>query len=104
LQLKFLDHIDKIHAGQALFPQSDILILIVPGYDYVENGHHTGADFAKLRRPVGARHPRQRHSHGLGLVINGASHPFYMSFHEFHVTVHHTIGEIFHDYSHVSKE
>ncbi|ETW93780.1 MAG: hypothetical protein ETSY2_50835 [Candidatus Entotheonella gemina] len=49
LQRQFLDHLNKIHAGKAQFPKSDVLILIVPGFDYVQNGHLTGADFARPR-------------------------------------------------------
>ncbi len=50
LQLKFLDRLAKIKTGTAQFPKADVLILIVPGYNYAENGHRTGADFARPRQ------------------------------------------------------
>jgi len=49
LQKQYLSNLKKIKSRTIQFPKKDILILLVPGYDYVENGHITGADLRKPR-------------------------------------------------------
>lgn len=49
LQRRYLHNLSKVRSGKNHFPKKDILIMLVPGYDYVANGHITGADFAKPR-------------------------------------------------------
>jgi hypothetical protein len=49
LQKRYLENLEKVRQQKAKFPRKDILIMLVPGYDYVANGHVTGADFRKPR-------------------------------------------------------
>jgi hypothetical protein len=49
LQKQYLQNLSKVRSGNHQFPRKDVLIMLVPGYDYVANGHVTGADFAKPR-------------------------------------------------------
>jgi hypothetical protein len=53
LQKQFLKNLDKVRNGTAEYPKKDVLIMLVPGYDYVKNGHVTGADFANPRKLLG---------------------------------------------------
>ncbi len=46
LQKQFLANAQRVRAGVPL-PSRELLILMVPGYDYAENGPVTGADLAK---------------------------------------------------------
>ena len=50
-QLKdtFLENLNNVKNKTANYPHKDILIMIVPGYDYVDYGAVTGADFARPR-------------------------------------------------------
>jgi hypothetical protein len=50
LQKRFLENLDRIRKGTVTYPRKDVLIMIVPGFDYAENGSKTGADFASPRR------------------------------------------------------
>lgn len=50
LQRQFLKHLEQVQQGQAAYPARDVLILMVPGYGYVENGQVTGADLANPRK------------------------------------------------------
>lgn len=49
LQRRFQQHLENIRRQKTFFPKRNILIMLVPGYDYAENGHVTGADFKKPR-------------------------------------------------------
>lgn len=49
LQKRYLENLEKVRQQKVKFPRRDILIMLVPGYDYVANGHITGADFKKPR-------------------------------------------------------
>ena len=49
LQRRFQQHLENVREQKTFFPKRDILIMLVPGYDYKENGHVTGADFKKPR-------------------------------------------------------
>lgn len=50
LQQQFQANLARVKQGTATYPPRDILILMVPGYGYVENGHVTGADLANPRK------------------------------------------------------
>ena len=50
LQKQFLANLAKVQNGTIVYPKSDVLIMFVPGYDYVANGSKTGADFAQPRK------------------------------------------------------
>ncbi|PJZ71193.1 hypothetical protein CH373_01380 [Leptospira perolatii] len=50
LQEEFLRNLDKVRWGESIPMKTDVLIMLVPGYDYAKNGHVTGADFAKPRK------------------------------------------------------
>ena len=50
LQKQFLRNLDAVRQDTVKYPKSDVLIMFVPGYDYVANGRKTGADFAKPRK------------------------------------------------------
>ncbi len=50
LQEDFLASFDKVKTGSIQYRHKDTLVMFVPGYDYVENGHATGADFARPRK------------------------------------------------------
>jgi hypothetical protein len=50
LQTQFLANLAKVQDGTIAYPRSDVLIMFVPGYDYVANGRRTGADFARPRK------------------------------------------------------
>ena len=52
LQIRFLLNLKNVKNKTVKFSNKDILVMIVPGYDYVENGHFTGADFAKPRKSL----------------------------------------------------
>ena len=52
LQNRFLLNLKNVKNDTVEFPNKDILVMIVPGYDYVVNGHFTGADFAKPRKSI----------------------------------------------------
>lgn len=52
LQKEFLQNLEMIKKNEVNFPNKDFLVLIVPGFDYVENGSVTGADFAKPRELI----------------------------------------------------
>jgi len=47
LQKRFLKNLERVRTGTMEYPRKDILIMFVPGYDYVASGSITGADFAK---------------------------------------------------------
>ncbi|MDZ4724689.1 MAG: hypothetical protein SH817_00925 [Leptospira sp.] len=47
LQREFLSHLATVKLETIQFPKKNYVILLVPGFDYVENSHITGADFAK---------------------------------------------------------
>ncbi|TGM35812.1 hypothetical protein [Leptospira biflexa] len=47
LQKKFLSNLDYVKNQKLQYKDPNLLILLVPGFDYVENGKVTGADFAK---------------------------------------------------------
>jgi len=49
LNRRYLHHLEQVRNTKARFPKQDILIILVPGYDYAENGHVTGADFKAPR-------------------------------------------------------
>lgn len=49
LNRRYLQHLESVRSGNARFAKQEILIMLVPGYDYAENGHVTGADFKKPR-------------------------------------------------------
>jgi hypothetical protein len=49
LNRRYQQHLENVRNAKADFKKRDILILLVPGFDYVENGHITGADFKKPR-------------------------------------------------------
>ncbi len=49
LQRRYLRHLENVRNAKAYFPKQDILIMLVPGFDYAANGHVTGADFKKPR-------------------------------------------------------
>ncbi len=49
LQKDFLKNLDSVRGGNTEYQRKDIRILLVPGYDYKENGHITGADLSKPR-------------------------------------------------------
>lgn len=50
LQKQFLMNLNAVRRGIIKYPKSDVLIMFVPGYDYIANGRKTGADFAKPRK------------------------------------------------------
>lgn len=50
LQKQYLANLTKVQNGTIVYPKSDVLIMFVPGYDYVANGPKTGADFARPRK------------------------------------------------------
>jgi hypothetical protein len=50
LQKRFSENLDRIRNGTVDYPRKDVLIMIVPGFDYAKNGSKTGADFASPRR------------------------------------------------------
>jgi hypothetical protein len=50
LQKRFSDNLDRIRNSTVDYPRKDVLIMIVPGFDYAKNGSKTGADFASPRR------------------------------------------------------
>lgn len=50
LQRRFSENLDRIRSGTVEYPRKDVLIMIVPGFDYAKNGSKTGADFASPRR------------------------------------------------------
>lgn len=52
LQKEFLQNLEMVKKNEVNFPNKDFLVLIVPGFDYVENGSVTGADFAKPRELI----------------------------------------------------
>ena len=52
LQKEFLKNLEMVKKNEVQFPDKDYLVLIVPGFDYVENGSVTGADFAKPRELI----------------------------------------------------
>ena len=52
LQNRFLLNLKSVKNNTVEFPNKDILVMIVPGYDYIENGHFTGADFARPRKSI----------------------------------------------------
>lgn len=54
LQRLFLENLDSISRGTTVYPRKDILILLVPGFDYVDNGPVTGADLARPRAELAA--------------------------------------------------
>lgn len=54
LQRDFLRNLDRVRAGSIAYPRKDILIMLVPGYDYKDNGHLTGADLRKPRALIEA--------------------------------------------------
>lgn len=47
LQKKFLSNLDYVKNQKLQYKDPNLLNLLVPGFDYVENGKVTGADFAK---------------------------------------------------------
>lgn len=49
LQRQYLVNLKQIRTGTMRLPKKDILIMLVPGYDYVENGPVTAADLKKPR-------------------------------------------------------
>lgn len=49
LNRRYQQHLENVRKTRAHFPKRDILIMLVPGFDYAENGHVTGADFKKPR-------------------------------------------------------
>lgn len=50
IQRTYLENLKKVHEGRQVFPKKDILIMLVPGYDYKENGKVTGADLNRPRQ------------------------------------------------------
>lgn len=50
LQSQYLKNLEDVRAGTAAYPRKDTLIMLVPGYDYLENGSKTGADFAQPKK------------------------------------------------------
>lgn len=49
LQKEFLNNLESVKKGKINYKKDDFVILMVPGFDYAENGKVTGADFAKPR-------------------------------------------------------
>lgn len=49
LQRRFQQHLANVRQQKVDFPKQDILIMLMPGFDYAANGHITGADFRKPR-------------------------------------------------------
>lgn len=49
LNRRYQQHLENVRNAKADFKKRDILIMLVPGFDYAENGHVTGADFKKPR-------------------------------------------------------
>ena len=49
-QKQFLANLEKVRGGLIEYPGKDVLILLVPGFDYVKNGRKTGADFARPKQ------------------------------------------------------
>ncbi len=47
LQRQFLKNFERVENGTVNYPKREMLIMFVPGYDYVANGRKTGADFAR---------------------------------------------------------
>ncbi|MDX1958030.1 MAG: hypothetical protein SFU98_05625 [Leptospiraceae bacterium] len=52
IQRKFLENLKKVKDDTAKFEGKDYCIVFIPGFDYVENGKLTGADFAVPRKLV----------------------------------------------------
>ena len=52
LQKEFLKNLELVKKNEVNFNNNDFLVLFVPGFDYVENGSVTGADFAKPRELI----------------------------------------------------
>jgi len=49
LNRHYLQNLENVRTSKARYSKQDILIMLVPGYDYAENGHVTGADFKRPR-------------------------------------------------------
>lgn len=50
LQRQFQKNVSHVQKGEMVYLPKEILIMMVPGYGYVENGQETGADFASPRK------------------------------------------------------
>lgn len=50
LQKQFQKNLLQVQKGDVVYLPKDILIMMVPGYGYIENGQETGADFARPRK------------------------------------------------------
>ena len=50
LQKQYLANLKNIRSQSIQFPKKNTVIMLVPGYDYIENGHITGADLKKPRK------------------------------------------------------
>lgn len=52
IQQNYLSNLQKVKNGTLQFPAKDTLILLVPGYDYIQEGHLTGANLASPRKLI----------------------------------------------------
>lgn len=50
LQTQFQKNLRQVQNGEVVHSPKDVLIMMVPGYGYIENGRETGADFASPRK------------------------------------------------------
>jgi len=50
LQTQFQKNLLKVQTGDVVYLPKDVLIMMAPGYGYIENGQETGADFASPRK------------------------------------------------------